>query len=81
MVLTYWQIGKMIVEKQGGESRANYGVGLIKELSIQLTKDFGKGFAISNLKYMRQFYLLFPKGHALSGQLSWTHYKLLLSLT
>ena len=52
MVLTYWQIGKMIVEKQGGESRANYGVGLIKELSIQLAKDFGKGFAISNLKYI-----------------------------
>ena len=42
MVFTYWQIGKMIVEKQGGEDRAKYGNGLIEELSIQLSKDFGK---------------------------------------
>ena len=80
MVLTYWQIGKMIVEKQGGESRAKYGDGLIKELSIQMTKDFGKGFTISNVKYMRQFYLAFQKSHTLCGQLSWSHYRLLLSL-
>ena len=80
MVLAYWQIGKMIVEKQGGESRARYGDSLIKELSVKLTKDFGKGFTISNLKYMRQFYLTFQKGHALCGQLSWTHYRLLLKI-
>ncbi|MCR5309648.1 MAG: PDDEXK nuclease domain-containing protein [Bacilli bacterium] len=80
MVLTYWQIGKMIVEKQGGESRAKYGDGLIKELSIQMTKDFGKGFTISNVKYMRQFYLAFQKSHTLCGQLSWSHYRLILSL-
>jgi hypothetical protein len=55
MVLTYWQIGKMIVEKQGGESRAKYGDGLIKELSIQLSNDFGKGFDESNLRRMRHF--------------------------
>ena len=61
MVLAYWQIGKMIVEKQGGESRAKYGDGLIKELSVQLTKDFGKGFDTSNLRRIRQFYCLFPK--------------------
>ena len=42
MVLTYWKIGKMIVEKQGGESRAGYGDGLIDELSVQLTNDFVK---------------------------------------
>ena len=80
MVLAYWQIGKMIVEKQGGESRAKYGDGLIKELSIQMTKDFGKGFTISNVKYMRQFYLAFQKSHTLCGQLSWSHYRLILSL-
>ena len=49
----------MIVEKQGGESRANYGEGIIKELSTRLTKYFGKGFTINNLRYMRQFYLTF----------------------
>ena len=80
MVLTYWQIGKMIVDKQGGESRANYGDGLIKELSTQMTKDFGKGYTSRNLWYMKQMYLVFPKVNALRAQLSWTHYKLLLSL-
>ncbi len=80
MVFAYWQIGKMIVEKQGGNPRADYGEGLIKELSAKMTKDFGKGFTISNLKYMRQFYLTFQKGHALSGELSWTHYRLLLQV-
>ena len=52
MVLSYWRIGKMIVEKQGGESRANYGEGLIKELSIKLTNDFGKGFDETNIRNM-----------------------------
>ena len=80
MVLAYWQIGKMIVEKQGGEVRAEYGEGLIKELSIQLTKDFGKGFTITNLKYMRMFYKTFQKSHALRDQLSWTHYRLLMKV-
>ena len=80
MLLAYWKIGKMIVEKQGGLSRAEYGAGIIKELSIQLTKDFGKGYTISNLKYMRLFYMRFQKSHALRGQLSWTHYRLILSL-
>ena len=80
MVLAYWQIGKMIVEKQGGAERAKYGDGLIKELSALLTRDFGEGYTITNLKYMRKFYLAFQKGHALRDQLSWTHYRLLLSL-
>lgn len=53
---------------------------LIKELSIQLTKDFGKGFTISNLRYMRQMYLVFPKRHALRGELTWTHYRILLGV-
>lgn len=80
MVQTYWQIGKMIVEKQGGSGRAKYGDGLIKELSIQLTKDFGSGFNISNLKRMRQFYIAFQKGDTVWHQLSWSHYRLIISL-
>lgn len=43
-----------------------------------MTKDFGKGFTVTNLKYMRQFYLTFPNGHALRGELSWTHYRSLM---
>ena len=80
MVLAYWQIGKMIVEKQGGAERSDYGNGLIKELSLRLTKDFGKGFTETNLRYMRMFYLTFPNRHALRDELSWTHYRLLISL-
>ena len=76
MVLAYWQIGKMIFEKQGGKERAKYGDGLIRELSMQLTRDFGRGYTISNLKSMRQFYVTFQKSHALRGQLSWTYYRL-----
>jgi predicted nuclease of restriction endonuclease-like (RecB) superfamily len=78
MIEAYWNIGKKIIEKQGGKDKAEYGLGLIKELSTQMTKDFGKGFTVTNLKYMRQFYLTFPNGHALRGELSWTHYRSLM---
>lgn len=78
MVEAYWQIGKSIIEEQGGEERAEYGTGLIKELSAQMTRDFGKGFTVTNLKYMRQFYLAFPNSHSLRDELSWTHYRLLM---
>ena len=56
MVEAYWNIGKSIVEQQGGEDKAEYGVRLIEELSKQMTNDFGKGFTVANLKNMRQFY-------------------------
>ena len=78
MVLSYWQIGRMIVKKQGGNPKANYGDGLIKELSAKLTKDFGKGFNERNLEQMRRFYQLFQKPNAVRAELSWTHYRLLL---
>lgn len=65
MVEAYWQIGKSIVEEQNGEERAEYGTGLLKELSNQMTRDFGKGFTVANLKNMRQFYLTFPNSYAL----------------
>lgn len=50
----------------------------MKELSKQMTQDFGKGFTVANLKNMRQFYLTFPNGYALRSELSWTHYRLLM---
>lgn len=80
MVEAYWNIGKSIIEEQGGNEKAEYGTGLLKELSKQMTKDFGKGFTVTNLKYMRQFYLMFPNGHALRDELSWTHYRLLIKV-
>ena len=82
MVQTYWNIGRIIVEhEQGGDARAEYGRELIKELAKRLTAEFGKGFTSTNLKYMRQFYLSFPMGHSLRGQLTWTHYRMLLKVS
>lgn len=80
MVVAYWQIGRMIVEKQGGEKRAKYRDGLINELSARLVKDYGEGFSISNLKYMRKFYLSFQKLDTVWQELSWSHYRLIMSL-
>ena len=78
---TFWLIGNMIVEKQKGEARAEYGDGLIRELSIQMTKDFGAGFTERNLRNMRQFATMFPIWHSVRAELSWTHYRLLLRVT
>ncbi|MEA3455675.1 MAG: DUF1016 N-terminal domain-containing protein, partial [Campylobacterota bacterium] len=61
MVEAYWNIGKQIVEEeQNGEDRAKYGSYLIKELSVQLTGEFGKGFSTQSLWNMKQFYSTFP---------------------
>ena len=78
MVEAYWNIGKRIIDEQGGKYTAEYGQGLLQELSKQMTKDFGKGFTVANLKNMRQFYLTFPNGYALRSELSWTHYRSLM---
>ncbi len=78
MVAAYWQIGKSIVEQQGGEERATYGTQLITELSKKLTTDFGKGFDERNLRNMRSFYLAFPIWNTLCTELSWSHYRTLL---
>jgi len=79
MVEAYWNIGKTIVEQeQNGEDRAKYGKAIIKELSTRLTKDFGKGYSVTNLKLMRQFYIIFPKSHTLSDLLSWSYCKLII---
>jgi len=79
MVLTYWDIGRMIVEEeQAGKDRAAYGQQQLQTLSRRLTNELGKGFSISNLKNMRQFYQLFPNRHAVRSDLSWTHYRILM---
>ena len=80
MVEAYWNIGRIIVEKQSGNEKAEYGTALLKNLSKEMTKEFGKGFTVANLKNMRQFYLTFPKSYALRSELSWTHYRLLMRI-
>lgn len=77
MTTTYFQIGKRIVEEeQGGEIRAEYGKGLLKSLSFELSKEFGKGFSVDNLENMRKFYIAFSKSETVSRKfdLSWSHY-------
>ena len=81
---TYYEVGRLIVEAQGGEARAKYGNKLIKEYSEKLTKELGKGYTYTNLSRMRQFYLLSKKVATVWQQfniLTWSHYKLLLALT
>jgi predicted nuclease of restriction endonuclease-like (RecB) superfamily len=78
-VLTYWEIGRHIVEfEQGGETRAAYGKRLLADLADALTREFGRGFDERNLRNMRAFFQHFPIRNALRSELSWTHYRLLL---
>lgn len=97
MVQAYWLIGKRIVEEeQNGKERAEYGSFLIKNLSIELTQTFGKGFSEQSLKNFRQFYLVFndlpisstpwsqlpnQKSATLWSQLSWSHFKAIMRVT
>ena len=95
MVLTYFEIGKMLVEEeQEGKERADYGKQILKELSKVLTKEFGKGFSVDNLENMRRFYLVYGKSETLSRisenavsetssrnfNLSWSHYLKLMRI-
>jgi predicted nuclease of restriction endonuclease-like (RecB) superfamily len=79
---TYYEIGKLLVEAQGGEERAKYGNSLIKKWSLKLVEQYGSGYNISNLKRMRQFYTIIQKGAPLEHQLniSWTNWKYLLPI-
>ena len=78
MLFTYWTIGKVIFEEQGGSNKAKYGDKLIAELSKQMTLDFGKGFDERNLRKIRQFYLAFPIWDSVRPELTWTHYRTLM---
>ena len=74
----YYEIGRLIIEAQGGEEKARYGEKLIEEYSKRLTIDLGKGYSMRMLKKMRKFYLIFQKGPTLSAKLNWSHYEELL---
>ena len=77
---TYWNIGKLIVEAQGGLKRAKYGDGLIKEWGHKLSLKYGKNYDARKLRRMRMFYIQFPIWAAVRPELTWTHYRTLLSI-
>ena len=82
LLSTYWNIGKILVEyEQNSHERASYGAQTLKQLSKELTQEFGKGFSRSNLQNMRAFYLAYPICQTVSGKLSWSHYCELLSIS
>lgn len=69
MVESYWNIERLIVEEEfKGKNRADYGNFLVKELSEKLTKDFGKGFTETNVRYFKLFFLAFPIHHAVRDE-------------
>jgi predicted nuclease of restriction endonuclease-like (RecB) superfamily len=75
MVLTYWQVGRLIVEdEQAGAARAEYGAQALQTLSVALQAEFGKGFDVTNLRNMRRLYQAFPIRETLSLELGWSHY-------
>lgn len=81
MVMAYWSIGRAIIEyEQKGLDRAEYGKQVLEGLSQKLTDEFGAGFNIRNLRYMRKFYLTFRNGNAVRSELTWTHYRSLLRI-
>lgn len=77
---TYFEVGKNIVEAQGGEKRAKYGDNLIKDWSIKLSREYGKGYDYTNLSRMRKLYLTFRKVATVWQQLSWSNFKILLPI-
>ena len=74
----YYNVGKLLVEAQGGEARAKYGDGLIKEYSNKLMNEVGKKYNYKTLLKIRKYYLFFQKFATLSRQLTWSHYVELL---
>ena len=84
MTVAYWLIGKRIaVEEQKGADRAIYGENLLRNLSKELTAEFGNGFSYTNLKNMRTFYKTYSdeKGQTLSAQLPWSHNCLIMRIS
>ena len=75
IIYVYWNIGKIIVSNENEfNNRLEYGKEVLKGLSTELTKYLGKGYSVSNLKYMRTFFKAYPNYNELNEKLSWSHY-------
>ena len=75
LLAAYWNIGRIIVEyEQNSKTRAEYGAQTLKDLSRALSTEFGKGFSVSNIQFMRRFYQVYAIQQTVSVKLSWSHY-------
>jgi len=82
LINAYWNIGRIIVEyEQDSKTRAEYGTQTLKDLSKALTAEFGKGFSVSNIQFMRRFYQAYQIQQTVSVKLNWSHYCELLSIS
>ena len=80
MINLYWNIGKMIIDMQGGNNNAKYKDYVLENLSVRLSNEFGRGFSKRNLERMRKFYLYYPIATTLLSQLTWSHYLELIKI-
>ena len=80
LVECYWNVGRLIVEAQGGKEKAKYGDELLKKWAEKLTKEYGKGYDYSNLRRFRKFYLVFSICAPVEHRLTWTLIKVLLPI-
>ena len=80
LVNNYFEIGKLLIEAQGGEEHDTYGNKLIKTWSVELTEKFGKGYDASNLRRFRQFYSEFKMCGTVCHTLTWSNIRLLLPI-
>lgn len=79
---TYWNICRIICEyEQTLPEWADYGCQTLRSVSKELTKEFGKGFSVSNIQFMRRFYQTYQIQQTVSVKLSWSHYCELLSIS
>lgn len=80
LVECYWNVGRLIVEAQGGKEKAKYGNSLLKKWAEKLTKEYGKGYTYANLARFRQFYLCFPIFAPVGRILTWTTIRTILPI-
>ncbi len=79
-VAMYWRLGRLILDEQGAEERAEYGAYLIRGLSDSIVPEFGSGFSVRQLEQARQFCRMYPNANAVRSELNWSQYRSLIRM-
>lgn len=80
-VAMYWRLGRLILDEQGADGRAEYGAYLIRGLSEGIVPEFGSGFSVRQLEQARQFCRVYPNANALRSELNWSQYRALIRMS